>query len=119
MKKSVGLLLALWWVIAACASTKVPVTILADGRVYTVDTVERVPAKILSEAKVTLNAEDRILYLGWPTPADTPSAGCRRLYPDSTASGLADDPGPRWRKNHPERRSDRRGGAQGCRLHAV
>ena len=58
--------------VAACQTTKKNVTILADGHTYTLHTSIRTAGEILTSAKLTLAANDRLLYLGSPTPLDTP-----------------------------------------------
>jgi uncharacterized protein YabE (DUF348 family) len=71
MKKKVWLILAIVVILTACQAKTTPVTILADGQVYSINTVQRVPAVILKDLGITLKPADRILYLGSNTPVDT------------------------------------------------
>jgi len=71
MKKIIWLFPLLLVILSACQKAGTSVTILADGHSYTVITSEHIPEKILSEAKLTLAANDRLLYLGSPAPLDS------------------------------------------------
>ena len=64
-------ILAALLLFSACQSAKIPVTILDGKQIYSLETVERVPSKLLSQAKLTLGANDHLLYLGSPIPLDT------------------------------------------------
>jgi uncharacterized protein YabE (DUF348 family) len=68
-------------IFSACQTTKTSVTIIADGHTFSIATSERIPAKILDEAKLTLGPNDRLLVLGSPIPLDTalPEAGSYTL----------------------------------------
>ena len=72
MKKYCWLVALLLVMLSACQKTVPSVTILADGHTYTITTAERIPAQILSSAKVTIGPNDRILYLGSPASLNTP-----------------------------------------------
>jgi resuscitation-promoting factor RpfB len=56
--------------LVACQTAKIPVTILVDGHTLSLSTTTRLPADLLTEAGVTLEGNDRLLYLGSPTPLD-------------------------------------------------
>ena len=57
--------------IASCQRVSSTVTLLADGQVFTIATpLQVLPADLLSEAGITLGANDRLLYLGSPIPPD-------------------------------------------------
>ncbi len=81
MKRIKWLLPLLLVIFSSCRTTGTPVTILADGQTYTLATTERIPAKILSAAKLTLGPNDRLLYLGSFAPLDIalPVAGSYTL----------------------------------------
>jgi uncharacterized protein YabE (DUF348 family) len=49
---------------AACGAARAPVSILADGNVYTLETSRRLPGDLLAEVEVSLGPDDRLLYLG-------------------------------------------------------
>jgi uncharacterized protein YabE (DUF348 family) len=68
-------------ILSACQKTGTTVTIFADGHTYNIITSEHVPDKILSVAKLTLAANDRLLYLGSPVPLDS-------SLPDATSYTL-------------------------------
>lgn len=77
-----------WWlyplvlvVLSACQATRTSVAILADGGTVTLTTASRIPAQILSEARISLGANDCILYLGSPVPPGSalPDAGSYTL----------------------------------------
>lgn len=80
MKKYCWLALLLV-LLSACQKAGTTATILADGHTYTITTTERIPAQILSAAKVPLKPDDCILYLGSPAPQNTalPQAGSYTL----------------------------------------
>ena len=54
MKKLAWLILATLLFLSACQSAKVPVTIMDGEQTYSLNTAERVPSKLLSDAGVTL-----------------------------------------------------------------
>ena len=70
MKKFGWLILAFLLTLSACQTTKFPVTILADGQIYTLSTTQRIPADLLVEAGISLGENDRLLYLGDSVPLD-------------------------------------------------
>ncbi|MBI4731855.1 MAG: DUF348 domain-containing protein [Chloroflexi bacterium] len=70
MKRLFWLLLAFPLLLSACQPRATPVTLLADGQVYTLATATLLPADILAEAGITLEPADRLLYLGSQTPLD-------------------------------------------------
>jgi uncharacterized protein YabE (DUF348 family) len=60
-------------ILTSCGRDNPTVTLLVDGQVYTLATpLQRLPADVLSEAGITLGANDRLLYLGSPIPPDKP-----------------------------------------------
>lgn len=67
---SVGILLF----IASCQPQNVqtPIIILDGGQVYTLSSTERLPAKLLAEANISLSPADRVLYLGPVVSLDQP-----------------------------------------------
>ena len=69
MKKIVWPILALV-LLTACQPRANPVTILDGGQIISLSTAKIVPAEILAEANITLGPNDRLLYLGSPTPLD-------------------------------------------------
>jgi len=71
MKKFYWLFPLLLVFLSACQKAGTPVTILADGKTYSITISERIPAQILSTVKVTLGPNDRLLYMGSPVPLDT------------------------------------------------
>jgi uncharacterized protein YabE (DUF348 family) len=59
--------------LTSCQGTNSTVTLLADGQVFNFAIpAERLPSGILSEAGITLGANDRLLSLGSPIPLDQP-----------------------------------------------
>ncbi len=70
MKRLSWFILALTLLLAACQPQFIPVTLLADGQVYTLTTASRLPADLLAEAGIALEPADRVLYLGSPAPLD-------------------------------------------------
>ncbi len=56
--------------LATCQPKSPSVTILADGQVFTLKNIQRVPADLLAAARVTLGPNDSVLYLGYSTPFD-------------------------------------------------
>ena len=72
MKKLAWPILAILVILTACQKAQTTVTILADGQAITLSTDERIPAKLLSQAKLTLGTDDRLLYLGASIPLDNP-----------------------------------------------
>jgi uncharacterized protein YabE (DUF348 family) len=59
-------------VLSACQSSGTSVTILADGHTGTTTTTERIPAQILSSARIFLGPNDRVLYLGSTVNLNSP-----------------------------------------------
>jgi uncharacterized protein YabE (DUF348 family) len=71
MKINRGLALVFALFLAACQPTRAsPVVILDNGQVMTLQTDERVPAALLLQAGIKLNADDKVLVNGFPTPVD-------------------------------------------------
>ncbi len=71
MKISFGLAIALCFFLFACQSaTPSTVTILDNGRIITLQTNQRVPSALLSQAGITLNTNDRVLVNGFPVERD-------------------------------------------------
>ncbi len=68
MKKLVWTTLVILFLLSACQSKSLLVTILADGQVYSLNTTQFVPEKILAAAGVSLGPDDRVLYLGTSVP---------------------------------------------------
>ncbi|MGD0879635.1 MAG: ubiquitin-like domain-containing protein [Anaerolineales bacterium] len=68
-------------ILSACQKTGTFVTVFADGHTYNVITSEHKPDKILSEAKLTMAVNDRLLYLGSQVPHDS-------ALPDATTYTL-------------------------------
>jgi uncharacterized protein YabE (DUF348 family) len=64
MKRLSWFILALAFLFTACQPQSVPITLLADGQVYTVTTASRLPADLLAETGIMLEPDDRVLYLG-------------------------------------------------------
>ena len=64
MRKLAWLILALLLILPACQRVETTVTILADGHTYLINAGDRIPAKWLSQAKLTLGNEDRLIYHG-------------------------------------------------------
>ena len=58
-------------ILSACQAASTPITILADGKTITLATDQRIPARILADAGITLAVNDRLLYRGATTPLDT------------------------------------------------
>jgi uncharacterized protein YabE (DUF348 family) len=70
---SVALTLISLLILSACQRINPTVTLLVDGQVYTLATPsQRLPTEILSDAGITLGANDRLLFLGAPIPLDKP-----------------------------------------------
>src|ERR1043165_1125795 len=68
-----SLVLALALVIFACQPTALPnVTIIDNNKVITLQTDERVPSTLLSQAGITLNPSDRLLLNGLPITVEKP-----------------------------------------------
>ena len=60
-------------ILSSCQRTNAAVTLLVDGQVYALTPPpQRLPADILSEAGITIGANDRLLYLGSSIPLDQP-----------------------------------------------
>ncbi len=70
MMKKAWSLLAFVIILAACQTQTTPVTILADGQVYSINTDQRIPKTILEGVRITLGPADRVIYLGTNTPPD-------------------------------------------------
>ena len=67
--------LALLFTFLAVACQPLPlstITIIDNGQVITLHTDERVPSALLSQAGITLNANDQVLLNGVPVPPDQP-----------------------------------------------
>lgn len=59
--------------LSSCQRIGTTVTLLVDGQVYSLAIPpQRLPADVLSEAGITLGANDRLLSLGSPIPPDQP-----------------------------------------------
>jgi uncharacterized protein YabE (DUF348 family) len=58
--------------LVSCQRANTIVTILADGKTYTLNTPQRLPADLLSQAGITLGANDRLLILGSQAKPDQP-----------------------------------------------
>jgi uncharacterized protein YabE (DUF348 family) len=78
MQKIIWLIPALV-LLSACQPPSISATILDGGQVISLSTDKTVPADILSEARITLGANDRLLYLGIPTTADTAINGTNNI----------------------------------------
>src|SRR5512144_2118974 len=73
MKPNRGLALLFAFFLFACQPKASPtVTILDNGKVITLQTDERVPNALLSQAGLTLNANDRVLVNGFPAQPNQP-----------------------------------------------
>jgi uncharacterized protein YabE (DUF348 family) len=60
-------------ILSSCQRISTTVILLVDGQVYSLATpLQRLPADVLSEAGITLGANDRLLSLGSPIPPDQP-----------------------------------------------
>jgi uncharacterized protein YabE (DUF348 family) len=70
MKRVLWMTFVVNLLLSACQGKPVNVTIFADGQSYHLHTTQRVPSELLTIAGLTLDSEDRILYLGAPTPPD-------------------------------------------------
>ena len=57
---------------AGCQPVRATIHILDGEETITLQTVERVPETLLSQAGISLGSEDRLIYLGAPIPLDTP-----------------------------------------------
>ena len=68
------LIISLLLFIVSCQAQNVqtPIIILDGGQVYTLSTPERLPARLLAEAKISLSPADRVLYLGALVSLDQP-----------------------------------------------
>ena len=72
-KHSVLFLLIILSLLSSCQTTTLPITLLADGKTYTLAiTAQRLPVNLIAEAGVTLGVNDRLLYLGARIPLDQP-----------------------------------------------
>ncbi len=78
MKKLVLLALTALFLSSCQSPQNTSVTILADGGTQTLITSERIPARLLAEAKVELGKDDRVLFQGETTPLEA-------ALPDSKA----------------------------------
>ncbi len=65
-------MLVILMLLSACQAKTAQVTILADGQIQSLKTAERIPAKILAAAGVSLGSKDRVLYLGTSIALDSP-----------------------------------------------
>ncbi len=71
MRKCFWLVVTLFLLTSCQPHANAHVTILADGKTVVLATTERLPRRLLAQAKVTLGENDRLLYLGTSTPLDT------------------------------------------------
>src|SRR5215213_1451794 len=68
-----GLVLVFAFLLFACQPTaSTVVTIIDNDKILTVQTDERVPSALLSQAGITLNPNDRLLLNGLPIGLDRP-----------------------------------------------
>ena len=74
MKKTLWAMLVVL-LLSACQPRTISVTILDGGQIISISTTKILPEDILAEAKITLGANDRILYLGIPAPLDIAITG--------------------------------------------
>lgn len=82
MKLNHGLVLAFTFLLLACQPTNSPkVTIIDNEQIIVLQTTERIPLTLLSQAGITLNSNDRVLANGLPVPPDQPITNL--LLPDS------------------------------------
>jgi uncharacterized protein YabE (DUF348 family) len=73
MKRYLWLVLTLLFLLFACQSATSPVvTIVADNRIVTLQTNERVPSALLNAAGTTLNPNDGVLLNGLPVNPNQP-----------------------------------------------
>ena len=73
MKSACVLAVVLTFFILACQTTSTPaVTIIDNENIISLQTDERVPSALLSQAGITLNPNDRVLINGLPTDLDEP-----------------------------------------------
>ncbi len=73
MKLNRGMALLLVFFLFACQPTSSStVTILDNGNVIRLQTNERVPSKLLSQAGIALNADDQVLVNGLPVSGEQP-----------------------------------------------
>jgi resuscitation-promoting factor RpfB len=70
MKKLALLILVTVILNTSCRKVETPVTIQSDGLTHMLNTSERLPEKLLSQAEVTLGPDDSLLYLGEVIPLD-------------------------------------------------
>jgi resuscitation-promoting factor RpfB len=71
MKMNRGLVIAFSFLLFACQPANFPtIRILDNDKVITLQTNERVPSAILSQARITFNANDRLLVNGLPGGPD-------------------------------------------------
>lgn len=67
------LVFSLGLILSACQpATPAPITILDQGKIISLQTKERAPSALLSQAGITLGANDRILVNGVPVPWNQP-----------------------------------------------
>ena len=72
MKKLVWTFLAIFFLLSACQSKTILVVLLADGHIYSLKTIQYIPAGMLETAGVSLGPNDRLFYLGSAIPIDNP-----------------------------------------------
>ncbi len=80
MKIFTRLVIALLFLASCQPQTAARVTILSDGKTYSLTTSERIPSKLLSQEKLTLGQNDRLLYLGSSTPLDAALPDAPNLF---------------------------------------
>ncbi len=61
--------------LAACRTASTAVTIFADGQIYELQTAQRIPARLLEQAGITLGSADRLLALGTRVPLESEVLG--------------------------------------------
>jgi uncharacterized protein YabE (DUF348 family) len=73
MKRSLGLAFSFTLLLLSCQPAISPsITIIGNSQIITLQTDERVPSVLLSEAGLILNPNDRLLLNGLPTAIDQP-----------------------------------------------
>jgi len=95
MKKRYWLFLLAGLLLSACQSAKARITIVDGEHIYSLETAERLPARLLADAKVSLGSDDRIIYLGSSVSPNTPlpSAGSYTLTIRRAVTVTIDTPG--------------------------
>ena len=72
MRRNGWLILTVLMFLASCQTNKTSVIIQADGHTYALTNSERVPAKLISMAGISIGPYDRVLSLGSTLPLDSP-----------------------------------------------